>query len=75
MDEVADIFIIDDRYNSGLTPFARSNGDAFAFKVNVAYIKFNQLMATKRKPPEDFDNAPITEIGRGKYELLTCPQA
>jgi hypothetical protein len=65
-DQVAEVFVVDDRNDSGFATFALLNRHVFAFHIEVANIELDEFATTNTQPPQRFDQTAIAKMGRGQ---------
>jgi hypothetical protein len=65
-EEIAEVFVVDDRNDPGFTAFALLNRHAFAFNIEIPDIELEEFATANAQPPERFDQTTIPKIGRGQ---------
>lgn len=65
-DEVAEVFVVNNRNDPGFAAFALLNHHSFALNIEVTDIELDEFTATNPEPPERFNQTAIAKIGRGQ---------
>ena len=65
-DQVAEVFVVNDRNDPGFAAFTLLNRHAFALHIEVTDIELDAFAATNAQPPQRFDQTAIAKVSRGQ---------
>jgi hypothetical protein len=65
-DQIAEVFVVDDRNDPGFAAFTLLNHYAFALHIKVTDIKLDEFATANAQPPQRFDQTAVAKIGRGQ---------